>query len=67
MIASWLNGSGKVDKEDSLWSRLLYKKYMHNKDFFSTKGQGGSQFWKGLYRVKHLFKWDAVNKVGCGN
>jgi hypothetical protein len=44
MIASWLNGSGKVDKEDSLWSRLLYKKYMHNKDFFSTKGQGVLNF-----------------------
>jgi hypothetical protein len=47
MIASWLNGSGKVDKEDSLWSRLLYKKYMHNKDFFSTKGQGGFSILEG--------------------
>jgi hypothetical protein len=33
-----------VNKEDSMWSRLLYKKYMQNKDFFPTKGQGVLNF-----------------------
>jgi hypothetical protein len=28
---------------------------------------GGSQFWKGLHRVKHLFKWWVVYRVGYGN
>jgi hypothetical protein len=27
-----------------MWSRFLFKKYMHNKDFFSTKGQGFLNF-----------------------
>jgi hypothetical protein len=26
----------------------------------------GSQFWKGLHKVKHLFKWGEIHKVGDG-
>lgn len=27
---------------------------------------GSSQFWQGLHKVKHLFKWGAIYKVGNG-
>jgi hypothetical protein len=53
-----------VNKEESMWSRLLEKKYLKGKDFFSYMGQGGSQFWRGLQKVKHLLKWGAAHKVG---
>jgi hypothetical protein len=48
----------------SLWVRLLNAKYMRDGDFFKSKDGNGSQFWKGLHKVKHLFKWGAINKVG---
>jgi len=34
--------------------------------FFYSTGTGGSQFWKGLHKVKHLFKWGATFKIGDG-
>jgi hypothetical protein len=33
---------------------------------FSTYPRGGSQFWRGLHKVKDLFKWGYVNQVGDG-
>jgi hypothetical protein len=45
-----------INKEDSLWCQLLHKKYLNDFDFFSSRSQGGSQFWKGFHKVKHLFK-----------
>ena len=34
--------------------------------FFHFDNKGSSQFWRGLHKVKHLFKWGAVYKVGNG-
>ena len=31
-----------------------------------SSDRGVSQFWKGLHKVKHLFKWGAINKVMNG-
>jgi hypothetical protein len=56
-----------VIHDQSLWCRILYEKYMKKCDFFSSRSVGGSQFWKGLHKVKHLFKWGAVHKVGRGD
>jgi hypothetical protein len=64
LLAKWIWKI--VNREDSMWCRLMTKKYMGDKDFFSTRSQGGSQFWRGLHKVKHLFKWRAMNKVGNG-
>jgi hypothetical protein len=36
-----------VNKEDSMWCRLLYKKYIHSKDFFPQKGREVLNFGKG--------------------
>jgi hypothetical protein len=56
-----------VNKVESLWYKILDMKYLKGKDFFSTSGRGGSQFWRGLHKVKKLVKWGAVHKVGKGD
>lgn len=56
-----------VNREDSLWCNLLYNKYLKGGgNFFESLGKGGSQFWKGLHKVKHLFKWGAIHNVESG-
>ncbi|CAN6285209.1 unnamed protein product [Urochloa humidicola] len=36
-------------------------------NFFTSKVKGTSQFWQGLHKVKHLFKWGAIHKVKNGS
>jgi hypothetical protein len=52
---------------NSSWARLLKAKYRKTGDFFKSKSNGGSQFWKGLHKVEHLFKWGATHEVGNGH
>jgi hypothetical protein len=49
-----------------LWFRLLKAKYLNGVHFFDSKTKGSSQFWRGLHKVKHLFKWEAIFKVENG-
>jgi hypothetical protein len=51
-------------QQDSLWVRLLKSKYLKHDDFFKSNGRMGSQFWKSLHKVKHLFKWGPIHMVG---
>jgi len=51
---------------DELWFKILKAKYLRGNNFFDSRSAGGSQFWKGLHSIKHLFKWGAVFKVGNG-
>jgi hypothetical protein len=53
--------------EDTIWARLIRAKYHDANDIFSGNGQGGSQFWKSLHKVKHLFKAGAKHVVKDGN
>jgi hypothetical protein len=53
-------------QKDSQWARLIIAKYMREGDFYKANGKQGSQFWKSLHKVKDLFKWGAVHKVGNG-
>lgn len=39
---------------------------MDGVNFFSSKTKGASQFWQGLHKVKHLFKWGVTLTVGDG-
>jgi hypothetical protein len=64
LLVKWI---WRIVNKKSMGCDLLYAKYMRKKDFFSTNGRGGSQFWRGLHRVKHLFKWGAIHKVGKGD
>uniref|UniRef100_A0A0A8YMZ7 Reverse transcriptase zinc-binding domain-containing protein n=1 Tax=Arundo donax TaxID=35708 RepID=A0A0A8YMZ7_ARUDO len=49
-----------------IWCGLLKAKYFPHGNLFKSKVMGGSQFWKGLHKVKHLFKWGASYIVGNG-
>jgi hypothetical protein len=54
-------------QKESLWARLIHAKYMRDDDFYKTNGKKGSQFWKSLHKVKDLFKWGVVHRVGSGS
>lgn len=41
-------------------------KYQQGCSFFNSKVKGSSQFWRGLHKIKHLFNWGAIFKVGDG-
>jgi hypothetical protein len=45
------------------WFKLIKGKYMTKGNFFLSSDRDASQFWKGLHKVKHLFKWGAIYKV----
>lgn len=51
---------------EELWYRLLKAKYMPEGNFFKSRYKDSFQFWKGLHKVKHLFKWGAQYKVMDG-
>ena len=55
-----------MQEPDALWFKLLKDKYLKNANFFASKAKGSSQFWQGLHRVKHLFKWGATFTIGNG-
>jgi hypothetical protein len=40
---------------------------MPENNFFKSKIRGTSQFWQGLHKVKHLFKWGAVFRAKKGD
>jgi hypothetical protein len=53
-------------QKDRVWARLLSAKYLRGGNLFKSNCTHGSQFWKSLHKVKHLFKWAAIHKVGDG-
>jgi len=64
LITKWI---WKIDKRpDELCYKPLDAKYMKGKGFMGSSYQGTSQFWKGLHKVKHLYKWGAEYNVHKG-
>ncbi|KAG2590684.1 hypothetical protein PVAP13_5NG446240, partial [Panicum virgatum] len=64
LLTKWI---WKIQKRpNEVWFKLLDAKYLKGKSFFTSKVQDSSQFWQGLHKVKHLFKWGAVHKVQNG-
>lgn len=64
LLVKWI---WKIHQEpDELRFKILQAKYMGSGVFFNSKVTGSSQFWRGLHKVKHLFKWGAIFKVGNG-
>jgi hypothetical protein len=53
-------------EEDAMWVQILRAKYPEASDFFAGNGQGGSQFWKSLHKIKHIFKLGARHTVVDG-
>ena len=65
LLVKWIWKIAKGGNE--IWYKLLEAKYMLDRNFFNSKCKGTSQFWQGLHKVKHLFKWGAFHKVGDGS
>ena len=49
-----------------MWAKLVRAKYLVNDDIFTSSSRGGSQFWKRLVKIKHLFKLGARHVVHNG-
>lgn len=64
LLVKWI---WKIMQEpDELWFKIIKAKYLDDKGFFFSDGAGGSQFWKGLHKIKHMFKWGAIYNLGDG-
>lgn len=64
LLVKWI---WKIHQEpDQLWFKIIKAKYLDGCSFFASKSKGGSQFWQGLHKVKHLFKWGALFSIGNG-
>ena len=55
-----------ASSEDDLCCQLLKQKYLKRKPILCQKGNRGSQFWRGLNKIKHGFSWGAVFEVKDG-
>jgi hypothetical protein len=55
-----------MKEPDDRWFKIINAKYLDDKGFFGSDGAEGSQFWKALHWVKHLFKWGVVYCIGNG-
>ena len=53
-----------ASSEDDLCCQLLKQKYLKRKPILCQKGNRGSQFWRGLNKIKHGFSWGAVLILG---
>lgn len=64
MVVKWI---WKITQgSDELWYILLKAKHIPEGSFFKSRYKGGSLFWKGLHKVKHLFKWGAQYRAKDG-
>lgn len=52
--------------KDEIWFRLLKAKYFPTGDCRESRAVRGSQFWKALQKVRHLFQMGAIHKVRDG-
>jgi hypothetical protein len=53
--------------ENPIWAQIIRAKYDSANNIFAGSGQGGSQFWRSLHKIKHLFKLGAKHSVCDGN
>jgi hypothetical protein len=63
----WLNGSGEfLIQLRNLWYKLMRAKYLNVDNIFVRNSQSGSQFWRSINKIKHLFKLGAKYHLGSG-
>lgn len=65
LLVKWVWRFYKEDEGDAC-CQLLRAKYLRNKPMLLCKGTTGSQFWRGVNKIKHLFSWGATFKVNNG-
>nr|XP_051221415.1 uncharacterized mitochondrial protein AtMg00310-like [Lolium perenne] len=52
--------------DNPIWAQILRAKYNSADNIFAGTGQGASQFWRSLHKIKHFFKLGARHKVRDG-
>jgi hypothetical protein len=66
-IALLLKWVWKLFQEDNpIWAQILRAKYISADNIFAGSGQGGSQFWRSIHKIKHFFKLGATYHVNDG-
>jgi hypothetical protein len=52
--------------DNPIWAQIIRGKYNSANNIFEGTGQGGSQFWRSLHKIKHLFKLGAKFEIRDG-
>jgi hypothetical protein len=65
-MVKWIWRIFDPSERENLWHKLLRAKYLHVDNIFVRNSQGGSQFWRGINKIKHLFKLGAKFHLGSG-
>jgi hypothetical protein len=66
LMIKWIWRIFYPDEHNNLWFKLLRAKYMNVDNIFARNSQGGSQFWRSIHKIKHLFKLGAKFLPGSG-
>jgi hypothetical protein len=53
--------------ENPIWAQIIRAKCDLANNIFAGSGQGGSQFWRSLHKIKHLFNLGAKHNIQDGN
>lgn len=64
LLVKWIR---KITQgSDETWFQISQGKIHVRGIFFQSKDSDGSQFWRGLHKVKHMFKCGAQHKIVDG-
>jgi hypothetical protein len=66
LMTKWIWRLFDPNERDNLWHKLLRAKYLNADNIFVNNGQGGSQFWRSINKIKHLFKLGVEFMLGNG-
>jgi hypothetical protein len=65
-MTKWIWRLSDPVEHNFLWFKLLQAKYFNTDNIFAATSQGGSQFWRNVNKIKHLFKLGAKYHVEKG-
>jgi hypothetical protein len=66
LMIKWIWRIFDPEEHHNLWYKLLRAKYLSVDNIFARNSQGGSQFWRSINKIKHLFKLGAKYQLGSG-
>jgi hypothetical protein len=66
LMLKWVWRILQPANQNSLWFKILAAKYPNSISLLSSRGQGGSQFWQSILKIKHLFRSGARFHVQNG-
>jgi hypothetical protein len=66
LMVKWIWQKNYPAEQDNLSYKLLRAKYLNVDNIFVHNSHGGSQFWRSINKIKHLFKLGAKYHLGSG-